>query len=290
MRRRLISILAGTVVGLLIPLQPWAAQPLGGTLKKIKDSGTMVIGYRENSRPFSFLGPDGKPTGYSIDLCQRIATAVQQELGLPTLEIKYVPVTVDTRIQAVANGTVDIECGSTTTTISRQEQVDFTNPTFLDGGGLLVQAGSGITGVGDLGGKRVAVIPGTTTELALKNAIQRSYILVSTVIVKDHNEGLSVLESGMADAYASDRTILIGLAVGSKDPGRLALAESMFSYEPYGFMLSRGDASFRLVANRTLARIYRTEQILQIFQKWFGKLGRPTGALLAVYLIHGIPE
>lgn len=290
MQRRLLSILAATAVVLLLPIQSHGAQPLSGTLKKIKDTGTMVIGYRENSLPFSFLGPDGKPTGYSIDLCQRIAMAVQQELGLPTLETKYVPVTVDSRIQAVANGTVDIECGSTTTTISRQEQVDFTNPTFLDGGGLLVPAGSGINGVGDLGGKRVAVIPGTTTELALKEAIQRSYILVSTVTVKDHNEGLSVLESGMADAYASDRTILIGLAVGSKDPGRLALAESMFSYEPYGFMLRRGDASFRLVANRTLARIYRTQQILQIFQKWFGKLGRPTGALLAVYLIHGIPE
>jgi ABC-type amino acid transport substrate-binding protein len=290
MQRSWVSILASTAVVLLLPIQARAAQPLSGTLKKIKDTGTIVIGYRENSRPFSFQGPDGKPTGYSIDLCQRIATAVQQELGLSTLEVKYVPVTVESRIAAVANGTVDIECGSTTTTISRQEQVDFTNPTFLDGGGLLVLTGSGINGVGDLGGKRVAVIPGTTTERALKDAIQRSFILVSTVTVKDHNEGLSVLENGLADAYASDRTILIGLAVGSKDPGRLALAESMFSYEPYGFMLRRGDASFRLVANRTLARIYRTEQVLQIFQKWFGKLGRPTGALLAVYLIHGIPE
>ncbi len=290
MRRRLVSILASTAVLLLLPIQARGAQPLSGTLKKIKDSGTLVIGYRENSRPFSFLGPDGKPTGYSIDLCQRIATAAQQEVGLSTLEIKYIPVTVESRIPAVANGTVDLECGSTTIAISRQEQVDFTNPTFLDGGGLLVLAGSGINGVGDLGGKRVAVIPGTTTERALKDAIQRSYILVSTVNVKDHNEGLSALETGLADAYASDRTILIGLVLGSKDPKQLALAESMFSYEPYGFMLRRGDASFRLVANRTLARIYRTEQILQIFQKWFGRLGRPTGALLAVYLIHGIPE
>ncbi len=290
MRRRLVSILASTAVLLLLPIQARGAQPLSGTLKKIKDSGTLVIGYRENSRPFSFLGPDGKPTGYSIDLCQRIATAAQQEVGLSTLEIKYIPVTVESRIPAVANGTVDIECGSTTIAISRQEQVDFTNPTFLDGGGLLVLAGSGINGIGDLGGKRVAVIPGTTTERALKDAIQRSYILVSTVNVKDHNEGLSALETDVADAYASDRTILIGLVLGSKDPGRLTLAESMFSYEPYGFMLRRGDASFRLVANRTLARIYRTEQILQIFQKWFGRLGRPTGALLAVYLIHGIPE
>ncbi len=290
MRRRLVSILASTAVLLLLPIQARGAQPLSGTLKKIKDSGTLVIGYRENSRPFSFLGPDGKPTGYSIDLCQRIATAAQQEVGLSTLEIKYIPVTVESRIPAVANGTVDIECGSTTIAISRQEQVDFTNPTFLDGGGLLVLAGSGINGIGDLGGKRVAVIPGTTTERALKDAIQRSYILVSTVNVKDHNEGLSALETDVADAYASDRTILIGLVLGSKDPGRLMLAESMFSYEPYGFMLRRGDASFRLVANRTLARIYRTEQILQIFQKWFGRLGRPTGALLAVYLIHGIPE
>ena len=290
MQRWLVSMLAGTAVLLLLPIQSRGAQPLSGTLKKIKDTGAIAIGYRENSRPFSFLGPDGKPTGYSIDLCQRIAMAAQQEVGLPTLEFKYVPVTVENRIQAVANGTVDIECGSTTTTISRQEQVDFTNPTFLDGGGLLVLAGSGINGVGDLGGKRVAVIPGTTTERALKDAIQRSYMLVSTVTVKDHNEGLSALETGMADAYASDRTLLIGLILSSKDPRRLALAESMFSYEPYGFMLRRGDASFRLVANRTLARIYRTEQILQIFQKWFGSLGRPTGALLAVYLIHGIPE
>ncbi len=290
MQRRLISILASAAFLLLLPIQARGAQPLSGTLKKIKDTGTLVIGYRENSRPFSFLGPDGKPSGYSIDLCQRIATAAQQEVGLPNLEIKYIPVTVESRIQAVANGTVDLECGSTTIAISRQEQVDFTNPTFLDGGGLLVLAGSGINGVGDLGGKRVAVIPGTTTERALKDAIQRSYILVSTVNVKDHNEGLSALETGLADAYASDRTILIGLVLGSKDPKQLALAESMFSYEPYGFMLRRGDASFRLVANRTLARIYRTEQILQIFQKWFGRLGRPTGALLAVYLIHGIPE
>lgn len=290
MRRRLTWILAGTVVLLLIPLQARAAQPLSGTLKKIKDTGSMVIGYRENSRPFSFLGPDGKPTGYSVDLCQRIATAVQQEVGLPNLEIKYVPVTVDTRVQAVANGTVDLECGSTTITISRQEQVDFTNPTFLDGGGLLVLAGSGIKGIEDLGGKRVTVIPGTTTERALKDAIQRSYQLVSTGTVKDHNEGLSALETGLADAYASDRTILIGLILSSKDPKRLALAESMFSYEPYGFMLRRGDAPFRLVANRTLARLYRTEQISLIFQKWFGSLGRPTGGLLAVYLIHGIPE
>ncbi len=290
MRRRLTWILAGTVVLLLIPLQARAAQPLSGTLKKIKDTGSMVIGYRENSRPFSFLGPDGKPTGYSVDLCQRIATAVQQEVGLPNLEIKYVPVTVDTRVQAVANGTVDLECGSTTISISRQEQVDFTNPTFLDGGGLLVLAGSGIKGIEDLGGKRVTVIPGTTTERALKDAIQRSYQLVSTGTVKDHNEGLSALETGLADAYASDRTILIGLILSSKDPKRLALAESMFSYEPYGFMLRRGDAPFRLVANRTLARLYRTEQISLIFQKWFGSLGRPTGGLLAVYLIHGIPE
>ncbi len=290
MRRRLVSILASTAVVLLLPIQARGGQPLSGTLKKIKDTGTMVIGYRENSRPFSFLGPDGKPTGYSVDLCQRIAAAAQQEVGLSTLEIKYVPVTVETRIQAVANGTVDLECGSTTITISRQEQVDFTNPTFLDGGGLLVLAGSGIKGIEDLGGKRVAVIPGTTTERALKDVIQRSYQLVSIAPVKDHNEGLSVLETGLVDAYASDRTILIGLLIGSKDPKRLALAESMFSFEPYGYMLRRGDAAFRLVANRTLARLFRTEQIALIFQKWFGSLGRPTGALLAVYLINGIPE
>jgi glutamate/aspartate transport system substrate-binding protein len=290
MKRSLVLFLWAAAVLAVLPPSTAQTQQLSGTLKKIKDTGTLVIGYRENSRPFSFVGTDGKPTGYSIELCQRIAAAVQQELGLQDLNIKYVPVTVENRIQAVVNKTVDIECGSTTITLSRQEQVDFTNPTFLDGGGLLVMAGSGINGIGDLGGKRVAVIPGTTTEPVLKAALQRGFLVASTVPVKDHNEGLAVLETGMADAYASDRTILIGLGFGAKDPKKLALAEQMFSYEPYGLMLPRGDAAFRLTANRALARIYRSDQIGLIFGKWFGSLGRPTGLLLAVYLINGFPE
>ena len=162
-RRAMIAVATMTIL--------WAAtgeaQTLMGTLKKIADSGTLTVGYRENALPFSFTGSDGKPAGYSIDLCQEIALAVQQELKLPSLAVKWMPVTPENRVDAVANGTIDIECGSTTASLSRQEKVDFTLMTFVDGASLLIAEGSGLKTVGDLAGKRIGIVPGTTTEKAV---------------------------------------------------------------------------------------------------------------------------
>src|SRR5262245_11591092 len=138
--KRAVRVLALVALTLWLPVVA-GPQDLQGTLKKIKDSGTMTIGYREQSVPFSFKGPDGKPSGYSVDLCQRIAAGVQQQLKLPKLDIKWVPVTPENRISSVVNGTIDLECGSTTNSLSRQEQVDFSHMTFVDGGSLLVKIG-----------------------------------------------------------------------------------------------------------------------------------------------------
>lgn len=285
-----MNYLLAVLLALLLMASPATGQELQGTLKKIKDTGTMVIGYTENVRPFSFIGADGKPTGYSIDLCKRIAAAVQQELGLRDLALKYVPVAVQQRMQAVVTGTIDIECGTSTNTLSRQEQVDFTHMTFVDGGSLLVTAASRIARIADLADKRVAVMSGTTTERAITEALQKSYVKAKVITVKDHSEGLSALETGAADAYASDNVVLVGLALTAKDPGKLAIAEQQFSYEPYGFMVRRGDSAFRLVANRALSRLYRSGQVFEVYGKWFGPLGRPSGPLLAMYLLHGLPE
>ena len=265
------------------------AQVLDGTLKKIKDSGTFTLGYIESAPPFSFPGPDKRPVGYSIDLCTHVASAIQKQLGI-NLKLNWVPVTTGNRIDMVAQGKVDIECSTTTASLSRQERVDFSLMTFVDGGSLMAAADSKLSGVPDLAGKRIAVIPGTTTETALTKFLKEEFVTVEIVRVKNHVEGRTAVENGSADAFASDRGILIGLAVTAKDPKRFGLANLLFSYEPYGFMMRRNDAAFRLAVNRALAELYRSGGIVAIYDRWFGAFGKPTQAIQAMYLLNGLPE
>ena len=283
------GVTAAIVLVWLLPA-PAPAQDLQGTLKKIRDSGTITLGYREQSLPFAFRGDDGKPAGYSVDLCQRIATGVQAQLKLAKLDVKWVPVTPENRIASVVNGTVDLECGSTTSSLSRQEQVDFSHMTFVDGGSLLVKLSATIATFDDLRGKKIGVVPGTTTDGAIRSVLQKVLVTAEIVPITDHRGGLAALESGSIDAYASDRVILIGLAATAKDPGQFAIAEQYLSYEPYGFMLRRGDASFRLAVNRVLSSLYRSGEIVQIYTRWFGRLGPPSKILIAMYALHALPE
>ena len=267
-----------------------AAEPLTGTLKAIRDRGVVVIGHVKDANLMSFVGADGQPAGYSVDLCRAIAEDAAKAAGLPQAKIQYVPVTLDNRFDMVASGKVDIECATSTITLGRMEKVDFTNMTFVSGGTLLVRRGSGIHGVVGLVDETVAVIPGTTTEKALQAALDKKFVKAKVVPVKDHREGIAALEAGKVGAYASDRIILIGLLVESGQLDKFGLAEEQFSYEPYGFMVRRNDADFRLVANRTLARLYRSGEVLKVFQRWFGKLGDPSPALAAMYLMNSTPE
>ena len=283
---RLVTLLLGTI----ILAGPALGAELDGTLKKIKGSNTITFGYRESSRPFSFVGDDGKPTGYSVDLCARVAESVAKELALPNLQVKWIKVAVDDRMRAVVDGTVDLECGSTTAALSRQEEVDFSLLTFIDGGSLLVTDASGIRGVSTLEGKRVAIIPGTTTEKSLAEAVKKHGVTATMVPVKDHAAGVVALDYGTADAYASDRVILIGIGRTSKSPEKLSLVNELYSYEPYGLMLRRGDAAFRLSVNRALAALYRTGDVVPVFEKWFGSMTTAGPLIGAMYLMNGLPE
>ena len=284
-----MKIVLGTLLALVLTTTAFA-QDLDGTLKKIKTSGTFTIGYREAAPPFSFPGPDKRPVGYSIDICMHVAGAIQKQLGMDNLKLNWVPVTAENRIQMVVQGKVDIECGTTTITLSRQEQVDFSLMTFIDGAGLLTAAGVNWRGAADLADKRIAVIPGTTTEKALADVLKKEFITIQTIKVKDHLEGLAAVEKGSADAFASDRGILVGIALTSKDPKRFALANVVFSYEPYGLMVRRNDPAFRLAVNRALAGLYRSGGFMPIYERWFGVFGKPPEAILAMYMLNGLPE
>ncbi|HEX2227570.1 MAG TPA: amino acid ABC transporter substrate-binding protein [Candidatus Binatia bacterium] len=265
------------------------AQDVDGTLKKIRDSSTLNLGYRESAPPFSFPGPDRRPVGYSVDLCTHVASAIQKQLGT-NLKLNWVPVTAENRIDMVVDGKVDLECSTTTASLSRQERVDFSLMTFVDGGSLLTRADSTLGGVPDLAGKRIAVIPSTTTETALAKFLKDEFVTAEFVHVKDHLQGLAALDKGAVEAFASDRGILIGLAVTSKDPRRYGLANLLFSYEPYGLMMRRNDAAFRLAVNRALATLYRSGEVVPIYEKWFSGFGKPTQAIQAMYLLNGLPE
>ena len=279
-----------TALSSLVLLAAFAASAMAaGTLDTIRSRGAIIIGYRADAAPFSSLGSDGKPQGYSIDLCDRIAGAVKDQLNLPKLQVRYTPVTAENRISKLRSGAIDIECGTTTRTISRQAQVDFTLFTFLSGTDLLVKATSSIHGVADLANKRIAVQPGTTTEKVLKQLFSLRLVPVTVVPVQSGAAGLAALENGQVDAYASDQVVLIGLAAGSKDPKSLRLSGALYSYEPYAFMVRQNDAAFRLIADRTLALIYQNDDIVKIYDRWFGQWQPdPPSLLRALYDIESL--
>jgi len=285
---RFLSLLVGLC--LLAVLNAACATPGTDTLRKIRDSGHIALGYRDSSRPFSYVGDGGQPVGYTIDLCTRVVTEVKAATGRRDLQIDWVRVTPEDRIGAVTGGRVDLECGSTTASLSRQEQVDFSYPTFVDGGSLLVAADAGVRTSADLAGKAIAVIPKTTTEGALARWLAQQGITAQVLPVHEHAEGLAAVSDGRAVAYASDRTILIGLGLAYQGTRRMVVMEDFLSYEPYGLMMRRRDPDFRLTVNRALADVYRSGDIVSIYTRWFGDWGPPSRLLGAMYLLNSVPE
>jgi len=276
---------------LILPGSDLLAQDSEGTLEKIARTGEFVIGYRTDASPLSYENADGRPSGYSVDLCRRIAAAVKAHLGKENIETKFVPVTSDERISAVVTGKIDIECGSTTVTLSRQEQVDFTLPTFVTGGSVLSLAKTGIHDMSDLSGKKVGVVKDTTTVEQLRSYLQQNLIDAELVIVGDRKEGMNQLNRGDIEAFASDQIVLIGQIIEALYPKQYSLADETFSYEPYAFVVRRNDADFRLVANRAITQLYRSGQHITIFNKWIGRIGiRPSPILVAMYQLNTLPE
>jgi glutamate/aspartate transport system substrate-binding protein len=267
-----------------------AAEPPGETLKAIKARKAFVIGYLGDAFPMSFKDKDGQPAGYSVDLCRAIAAEAGKAVGLDPLPVRYVPLTLDERFDAVASGKVDIECGTSTMTLSRMRKVDFTNTVFLDGGSFLVGKGSAIGSIPALVDETIAVIPGTTTEKSLREALAQKHVNAKVIEVKSHAEGMDALVAGSASAYASDRVLLVGLLLETGYVKNFALMPEQFSYEPYGFAVRRNDADFRLVANTALAKLSSSGGILKVFDRWFGAIGKPNPGLLTMYMINAIPE
>jgi len=284
MKRVLVLLLAVIATGA-------QAQELTGTLKKIKESNTIALGTRDTSLPFSYLDDKQQPIGYSIDLCNRIVEAIKTELNLPNLQVRHIPVISQTRVPLVSNGTIDLECGSTTNTLTRQKQVEFSHVTFIGGTRLLVKTSSGIKEVEDLKGKTVSVSQGTTNERIIKSISEQKQLGIKVLNVKDHGEGFISLETGRVQANVSDDIQLLALAANAKRPQDFAVVGRQLSYEPFGLMFRRGDADFKLMVNKTLSGLFRSGEIEKIYNKWFTPLGAPMSDMLrTAFAIQALPE
>jgi ABC-type amino acid transport substrate-binding protein len=265
------------------------AQALDGTLKKIRDSKTVTIAYRTDALPFSFE-ENKQPAGYTVDLCKRVVASLEQQLKTQPLAVKWVAATSQNRMELVQKKQADMECGSTTATLSRMEMVDFSSPVFVDTTGLLVRKASGAKSLGGLAGKKIAVVGGTTNQKALEAALKKSLLSATVVTVKNRDEGIAALEAGTVDGLASDKILLVGLAGKVKDPSQYELLADDLGFEPYAIVLPRGDASFRLAVNRALAQIYSTDAIVEIFRRTFGPNVAPSPALIVMYGLGSYPE
>lgn len=268
MLKRAIAV-AGLIAISAITTQFALAQSPGGTLEKIVASKTFAIAYREESVPFSFIDSSGKPKGYAIDICLKIAEEIKTQFKLDKLDIKYVPITPQTRIPVIANGTANAECSSTTITTGRMKQVEFLTPNFITGTKLLVRKGSGINKIEDLEGKTLIALAGTTNEKAALEEIAKRKLKVNMVKVKDHPQALLNLEQGRADAYTSNDVVLYGIRTMAKNPSDYEVVGPFYSYDPFSIMIPKNDTDFRALGLKVMSDLYRSGEIFTIYKKWF---------------------
>ncbi len=284
----MIRLAAALAALLALPALVHAQAP--DTLRKIRDSKSITIAYRTDALPFSFNDDKNQPAGYTVDLCKRVVASIEQQLKIPGLKVTWAPATAQNRFEMISKRQADMECGATTATLGRMETVDFSNFVFVDSTGVLVRNESGVKTFTDLAGKKIGVIAGTTNERALNEALKQRLVNGTVVTVKSRDEGLAALEKGTVDAFASDKILIAGLSVKVRDATKYTMLADDLSVEPYGIMLARGDPGMRLAVNRALSQVYRTPEIVDIFNRWFGAFGKPTVLLEAVYFLGILPE
>jgi polar amino acid transport system substrate-binding protein/glutamate/aspartate transport system substrate-binding protein len=275
-----------TVVVLLALLAPGFAG--AQTLDRIKESGVIRLGVREDAAPFSWRTDQGGIAGYSVDLCVAVAQHIRLDMGLADLKAQLVTVTAADRFDAIVDGRVDLLCEATSATLSRREKVDFSLPTYIDGASVLMRP-DGPDSFSGLAGHRIGVLHGTTTEQSLGLALQEENVAAELIAVATHDEGLAQLKEGKIDAYFGDRTILQFMMLGDPEAKDFKLADRYFTYEPYALALPHGDSAYRLAVDRALSRIYRTKTIEKIFQATF-QGGQPSDALRYLFLITPLPD
>ena len=287
---RLHALVACVCLSPVLALAQMASAPFEGRLKKIHETKTLSVAYRTDAVPFSFEDNDKKPTGYMVELCRSVIGVIERQIGITPLQVKWVPVTAQNRFSTVASGQADMECGASSVTLGRMKEVDFSSLTFVDGTGLLVRASTPGTSLMDLANKKIGVIPGTSNERALNEALKAKVVNAVVVPVKNREEGLAQLEAGSIDALASDRVLLVGLVAKSKDAKALALLGAPLSYEPYAIVLPRGDWAMRQAVDAALAQIYRSPALPELYNRWFAALGRPAPVLEIMFALGRLPE
>jgi glutamate/aspartate transport system substrate-binding protein len=254
------------------------AEDLTGTLKNIKETGAITLGFRDSSIPFSYLDDNQKPVGFAMDICYKVVDAVKKELKLDKLEVKLNPVTSATRIPLMANGTIDLECGSTTNNAERQKQVAFTNTHFLTASRYVTKKASKIGSIDDLKGKTVVSTAGTTNIKQLTEANAARNLNITIVPAKDHAEAFLMVETDRAVAFVMDDILLASLVAGSKTPDDYAISKDAFSKpEPYGIMLRRDDPAFKKVVDAATAAVYISGEGQKLYDKWFTAKIPPKG-------------
>ena len=280
MRHRALTLAAMLVAafatGAAAQEQEETVRQLTGTLAKIDKSGVVTLGFREASFPFSYVGPGNQPMGYSIDLCQAIVDEIGREIDKPRLKVDYVAVTPETRMQAVASGKVDLECGSTTNNFERQKQVAFSPIMFVTGTKLMVHRRSGIRTYKDLKSKVVVVTAGTTNEQVMKRLNEKFQIGANVISARDHEESYSLVVDGKADAFATDDILLYGLIARHNAQRDLIVVGDFLSYDPYGIMFRKDDPQLNDVVTTTFRQLAESRDLLEYYHKWFIRK-TPTG-------------
>jgi len=287
---RMLLRLAAVCCALVVSVAAVSAQtrvPSDSRLKSIVAKKVIRIAYRADARPFSFVNDAKEPLGYTIDLCKQVTKSIEKQFGLQELKIEWVPVTVETRFAAVAGGKADMECGSSTVTLGRMKEVDFSIFVFVESTGVLVAGASKIQSFAEMAGKKIALVSGTTNERAVTELVHQQKLDVTLVSVKDRDEGVAALEAGKVDGFASDKLLLAGAQL--KHPEAFVLLPEDLSIEQYAIALPRGDWAFRLAVNTGLAQIFRSGRTTEVFERWFFGL-RPGILLGAVYALGSISD
>ena len=287
--RKLHLLLAALCLAPSLTFAQAGAAP-DGRLKKIQSSHTIAVAYRPDALPFSFEDADKKPAGYTIDLCRAVIANIERQLGAGPLQVKWVPVTAQTRFTAIASGQADMECGASTVTLGRKKEVGFSSLVFVDGTGLLVMKTTPGYSLLALAGKKIGVLKGTSNERALAEAMKAMSVSATVVPLQTREDGMKQLEAGTIDAVASDRVLLMGLAATATDPSKTALLAEALSYEPYAIALPRGDWAMQQAVDAGLAQVFASPALPEIYGKWFGGLGEPSPALQVMYGLGRLPE
>jgi glutamate/aspartate transport system substrate-binding protein len=257
------------------------AQDLTGTLKKIKDTGTITIGHRDASVPFSYYDDKQQVVGYAMDICNFVVADLKAQLKMPKLEVKLNPVTSATRIPLIANGTIDLECGSTTNNAERQKQVSFGSTYYLTASRYVFKKSSGITDIASLKGKTVVSTAGTTNLKQVSEANTAQNLGLTILTAKDHPEAFLMVDTGRAAAFVMDDILLAGLVANSKNPAEYAISKDAFSKpEPYSFMMVRDDAAFKKAVDAAVSKLYKSPEMQALYSKWFEKPIPPKGLVM----------